>query len=896
MVAVDGDAPASLEAEYANSPFDEPINLAFTVDELLVGLRVAVARRDWLNVAFAASGALQAIDDVVAGTTSIRGRVAVAARKSSPLAGRLLFAFVNLWRILVPSRRRRWELCRVRQLLMAISVAGAASAEADDAEGGTEALVSSLTSHVDELPFALRSAVARVPSCFRSFDQHPRDLGLLVERFSATHGDKTRPIVVVGVRTSGTYLAPFVAACLQRLGHADVAIISARSGQLLSVDDAATLRRYVKQGAVTMITDDPPSTGYALASVGRLLESYGVDESSVHLLLGLFESPEELPQSLAGYEATLLSFEDWSVHERLSPASVRVAVEDLLHPVTVSDCVTVPFVREGGRSHQSARVAVTLEDRYGLHDLTLLAEGVGLGYFGDHDRAISERLGATPPDVLGIRDGILFREWLPADAVHTPDVREVVDYIERRSSVFREPDDRSLDIAGSQPVWEVASDQISRVYGRFWSFARLLFVDRLVKALLRSQRLAVPDGAMQTQRWFTVDGELRKVDVSVRAFGNLDLQTFDPAYDAVAFAVDHNDDFAAMRREFSERIEPLSNEKWLLYELVRVWDDKRLNVLDQHEAANSQGVALRRYLSNTLVHDLHPSAVGPLVALDVDGVIESEVFGFKAPSPSAVLAVRALVQHGYRPVVVSGRCVDDVRQIVSMFGMTAGVAEYGAALVLPDGTESSLLSDREIGSLGAVRERLDRADGVHVDHRYRYSVRASSIRHHNALGPLRADIVESVMTPDFEVHHGLLQSDIVVSGVNKGRGARKLMEILSDHQFALAVGDTDADVALLECADKRAVPAHATAAAKDAANIVAKRPYQAGLLEIVTAFLGHDASTCELCAPPVLTNEAKAMLALLQTTESTKAAVPVRTIKAMLAARRAVASREVSKR
>lgn len=887
MVAVDSDAQALPAVDVSDSPFDDPINLAFTVDELIDGLQAAVAHGEWMNATFAAAGILQAIDDVTAGTSSVSGRLTKSVSKSSPVFGRLAFGWIRMWRAAHPSRSRRWRLFRTRHLLSAIAVASAAKFVDELSDDDVEVLVDRLARYVSELPEPLRTAVARIPSSFRSFDQHPDDLAQLVLKFVATHGNVEQPVVIVGVRTSGVYLAPFIAVLLRRAGYADVAVLSTRSEQPLSLDDARTLRRYAKQDALVVITDDPPSSGYALAAVGKSLESYGVAESAIHLLLAAFDDGE-LPQRLSGYSSTVLPFTEWSIHDRLSPRSIRVAIEELLHPVLVTDCVVVPFVKNSGRAHSSARIVATVQDNYGTHELTLLAEGVGLGYFGDHDRAVNERLGSTPPDVLGVRDGVLFREWLSEDSIKTPDVSDVVTYIKRRTSVFREPKDRSLDIAGSQPVWEVASEQIANVYGKYWPVARILFVDRLVKSILKSQHLAVPDGAMQAQRWFTIAGEVRKVDVSTRAFGNLDLQTFDPAYDAVAFSVDHGGDTDSMRAEFSRRIEPLSNEKWLLYELVRLWDDQRLDVVDQYEAANSRGTALRRYLSNTLLNDIQPNAIGPVVALDVDGVLETEVFGFKAPSPSSVLAVRALIQHGYRPVAVTGRCVDDVQEFCSMLCLAAGVAEYGSAIVLPDGDVTPMITDVQNASLQSLRERLKRADGVRVDDRYRYSVRASSVGRDGKLSTLDADLAECLLTDDFQQVIGALQTDFTSADVNKGRSIRSLCELMGEPQLALAVGDTDADISLLEIAAKRGVPSHATSSLKAVANIKARHPYQVGLAEIVSEFLGHTIGSCPTCVGPTLSDEAKAMVALLQTTEGSKNAVPGRTLRALLAARRAI--------
>src|SRR5262249_37852589 len=63
-------------------------------------------------------------------------------------------------------------------------------------------------------PTAVQHAIVRLPSCFRSFDQRPADLDLLVRRLRDCVSDASTPMVVVGVRTSGSYLAPLIGALL----------------------------------------------------------------------------------------------------------------------------------------------------------------------------------------------------------------------------------------------------------------------------------------------------------------------------------------------------------------------------------------------------------------------------------------------------------------------------------------------------------------------------------------------------------------------------------------------------------------------------------------------------------------------------------------------------------
>src|SRR5439155_1388449 len=65
---------------------------------------------------------------------------------------------------------------------------------------------------------ALGAQSVRLPSCFRGFDQHPDDLARLVDRLRALTGAGPAPVAVVGLRTSGSYLAPLAAALLRARG------------------------------------------------------------------------------------------------------------------------------------------------------------------------------------------------------------------------------------------------------------------------------------------------------------------------------------------------------------------------------------------------------------------------------------------------------------------------------------------------------------------------------------------------------------------------------------------------------------------------------------------------------------------------------------------------------
>ncbi len=180
-----------------------------------------------------------------------------------------------------------------------------------------------LSGRADELPTALRRDVVRLPSCFRSFDQHPDDVAALAGRFADAHPDRSRPLLVVGIRTSGTYLAPLVGATLRAEGYTDVRFITMRPGRRLHAEYRAVLDDTVARGGCVVVCDDPPGSGNAMANACRQLEDAGAPASSIVLLLALFDAADALPAVLAKYDAVLLGFEDWSVHERLDDAWVH---------------------------------------------------------------------------------------------------------------------------------------------------------------------------------------------------------------------------------------------------------------------------------------------------------------------------------------------------------------------------------------------------------------------------------------------------------------------------------------------------------------------------------------------------------------------------------------------
>src|SRR5207245_11065931 len=93
------------------------------------------------------------------------------------------------------------------------------------------ARASRLRSGLAALPSGARRSVLRLPSCFRNFDQHPDDLERLTDDVSLMLPDRSRPVAVAGVRTSGSYTAPLHGAHLRARGFETVRVLTFRPGQ-----------------------------------------------------------------------------------------------------------------------------------------------------------------------------------------------------------------------------------------------------------------------------------------------------------------------------------------------------------------------------------------------------------------------------------------------------------------------------------------------------------------------------------------------------------------------------------------------------------------------------------------------------------------------------------------
>ncbi|HVS44798.1 MAG TPA: HAD hydrolase family protein, partial [Candidatus Dormibacteraeota bacterium] len=705
------------------------------------------------------------------------------------------------------------------------------------------------------------------------------DVRRLAGRVSDRWPDRARRVVVVGVRTSGSYLAPLAAAALRAGGHEQVDWTTLRPGQRWLPREQHALARAAGAGALVVLMDDPPISWGSVARAARLLTATGFPAGSVVLALQTFDASAP-PDGLRAHPAVLMPWEEWQVHARLEPGPVREALSALLGPGTPVGRVVRVGTEDGPtrRGHVHARfeveVGVSAAGRAVRREVRV--RGVGLGYLGAHSLAVSGALEGFLPAVHGVRDGLMFRDWVPEVDRLTDDTDEelvagaVARYVDARARSLRTVHDTSRRLSRRATVAGRAAEVVSRGFGRAHGLA-WPFCVRAMRPLLEVREPSVVDGNTALDAWFLGGSSgLVKVGADERAFCSLDLHSYDPVFDLAGAAGGGSPSLAdALRRHYGELAgSPVAPERWLLHQLVHLREGARHG--EDAQVERRMSAAVQRYAGEVLLADVVAPDSGELCALDVDGVLEASRLGFSVIDRAGARALRALVLHGRRPVLATGRSVDDVRERCRHYRLAGGVAEYGAALVVAASREVvELLGDGDRERLAAVRAAAVRLPGVELDAAYQRSVRAhrrDASGRRRGLTPQQVEQVLSVTAASGPIRAipGLTSTDFMVAEVTKATGLRALGEHLgAPGGIALAVGDSLADLEMLRLARLGCAPRNAERALRDAGVRVMRRPYQPGLEEAVALLLGHRPGACPVCREPRLTPDARLLLALL---------------------------------
>lgn len=864
-----------------------PRDLHADVPELLDSLAAAVEYGDHLDAYLYACGIGQIVEDRLAGTDAVSRRLAgyLGSRGGGLPVGALRRGLDARAAVasLGPARRalRDWNghVARLGARLADV-VSGAEPAGLDEPLGRVRGGFPG-----SEL---LEGALLRQPSCFRSFDQRPRDIKELAARFAGRYPDRAAPVLVLGVRTSGGYLAPLAGSALRALGFTDVRVRTTRPGERLLSGETGLVRGLAAAGALVMLLDDPPASGASLAAAAAAVEAAGFARDRIVLTYAAFDAGGSAGP-IERWPQVVLEGGSWHVRRQLGRSSLVRALSALF-PGEIVDVEAVDVeavdvtVDAVGMPSRAGHLAVPLTARIGSRQLPMVAESTGLGYLGRHAADVAHALSGQVPHVYGVVDAILLRERLrgedadrEARSGRAVPAEPIAQYVAARRQILPLADDRSALLGGRQPVWEIAARVLAKGFGRLGTPLRPMLIDPLLRTLSTAETPCLVDGNTHPDLW-REDGRggWSKTDYDDGCFSHLDLATYDAVYDLPGAVLDRPELEEALVARYQDATgEKISAARWCVYKLVHAWNARRRTAADPRQASEQ---AVRQFLSGVYVRDVDTEADGPWCALDVDGVLENDAFGFSASSPAGLMALRALRVHGYRVLLATGRSLADVRERCAAYRLAGGAAEYGAVVYDAAGDETTPLVPEHDGELAATLTRLP---GVAADPGFRHCVRAFR-RSAGGGGTRGLDASRIPQGGRYSVVRGDAQTDFVPRGVNKIDAVRALMRLLDDDAGPgaapdLAVGDTAPDVAMLKAARLGFAPGNADRGLMRIAGVpVLRASYQAGLAAAVGRLIGHAPGGCPMCRAPEPSAEDRALLALLAIPEAGRSGAPAR--------------------
>lgn len=784
--------------------------------------------------------------------------------------------------------REEWELALGDYLLTL--VAGPAA----DPSATRQSAVRLLSLLDAGFPPRLAARRAKVPAAFRSQDLAHFDLLALGAKLAAEFPDRSRPILVLGFRTAGSYFAPLLRAWLKSEGYQDVDSVTIRPKNGAAPREAAKLARIAARSGLTVIVDEPINTGGTAIAALALLKNAGIPADRLVALLPVHPTRRDWNRGYATLPLNRMKvitlepeefYKSWMLGAESGTRAVRAYFEHngrTVHLISEEECLNAALadLSEQKFHNRLKRVyEVRLIDQEGRPETHyVLAKSVGWGWLSYHAFLAGERLCDFVPPVLGLRHGILYTEWLPQRSAAAPNgiVPVAAEYIAARARHLRLDEDPAPDLAraGQHKGLEELAGVLSRAYG-----------SKIASALRRPRTLAglmafpapmptLVDGKMRPIEWIEQGLSIRKTDFEHHGQGKTELNIADPAYD-LAETILHWRLAPDQERQLVRRYAELAGDigihgrlflskllagAWAIERTLDNLKDPRLSL--RHADFNKRYLeALDFLVEHTTRHcgqlctqpgELRWNA--PLVVADVDGVLDKQIFGYPSTTAAGIQAISLLHAHGIALALNTARSLAQVKVYCEAYGCVGGIAEYGSvAWDVVGGSERVLVGQEALGELDQVRRSLRSIPGVFLNENYQYSIRAYLFERGTTV-PLPSimirDLMAGLKVDRLDLHQTFTDTTIIARETDKGRGLLELLS-LSGHAGidTFAIGDSQADLPMFQAATRGFAPSHISC--RRAAQLfgcrIASRSYQSGLLEIVRSIVHPDGRPCDAC-------------------------------------------------
>jgi len=737
-----------------------------------------------------------------------------------------------------------------------------------------------------DLPRTLRSAPMQLVSGFRAQDLTHHDAIALADAFDLSHSTHDGSLAIVGARTAGAYFAPLMHARLQQRGW-NSSWIAVRPKTGLGHWEKKNLLAMTSQAAQVLIVDDHPDTGETIRLMIDLLEGCGVSREKITVVVPSHEAQSDSGALTGGYtdvKLVTISPQDSHKHKILASEKMRRLIEQLISSVrpgaVVIDDEDTNAINRQLEAHLYDDFQVHIKRVFALKmpwpDKKIhrvLAKSVGWGWLGYHAYLAGNRLHEFVPKVYGLRDGMLFSEWIEAQPYQAHSQGEIAERVAtytaarvKRLSLADDPaaTQWSPSVGGSYTLAKV----LRGVYPPYLRWLKMRALWKTLQAYTTT-RPAFIDGNLAQNEWLADGKNLLKIDYEHHGFGNPAPNVVDAAYDLALAALKLNLS-PDVQRSMLEKYNGLTDDQgagerlvlhalscghlaaeWARFHALRartVQASKQLEAEHIH-ACNFLTYTLAAFCAEQFAEGtaeaLNTEWSKNLFFLDLDGVFDRSSFYFPHTTVSGMAALATLRRHGYSVVLNTGRPVAHVRRYCSSYGLAGGIAEYGCVFVDRIAGREKLLIDAESREqLTGLRTRLMDQNGVFIDPTYEVAIRGYGLQSGQAVGLPETFVREALREfPRLTFISSPVDTYIVPVGAGKGSSTRKVMDkMMAVRETSAAIGDTDNDLPMLGCVAKAYVPANANKEMRHEAlrlgHSLMRAPFQRGLLQAVQDLTG----------------------------------------------------------
>jgi hydroxymethylpyrimidine pyrophosphatase-like HAD family hydrolase len=739
----------------------------------------------------------------------------------------------------------------------------------------------------------------KLPAFFRSRDFTPFDCLELGRKFVEHFPNGDRPVIVMGLRTAGSFLAPLLCAYLRTCLPA-VDWIAVRPKKGLALTERSALRQAVRRRARVLVIDESIHSGQTLVTAVTLLRQVGFKDPDIVVLNPVEPAfpdwkDSQVVRSLGEVLTINLEPPERSKQRLLDSDSVNAVMNEYFGARGYSNVqvlgTATQEMNSAWRNDPPERVDVRLKRVYEVH-LTdaagqdeirhVVAKSVGWGWLGYHAFLAGGKLAEFVPPLLGLRDGILYSEWLPGNqktlAAVPPRERVIAtlgSYTAARATKLKFDSNPASDLVreGRHKGLEMLATALSRAYGS--RIAAAAKRRRIQEELAHACSLSVlTDSKMAAAEWIHAGSKLVKTDFEHHGQGKNELGMTDPVYDLAdaifQFECSPEEENRLTEKYVIESGDARADERLFLNKLLAgLWAQnlatlglQNSRLVSRRHEFHEQSVSAWNFLVSQTVRECgklcrtahNPNWQSPLVVLDIDGVLDRMVFGFPSTTAAGIKALSLFASHGFTVALNTARTLREVKEYCRAYGLAGGVAEYGGvAWDRMKNRQISLVDAESMRELEEARAALRRIPGVFLNDDYEYSLRAFTYQNGRTMPLPRLmtqDLLAGSKLHRLQIHHTGLDTAITAQGSDKGGGLRALLSLAGIAAAdVIAVGDSEPDLAMFRVGGRSFAPGNVSCR-KEAQLLgcqIAKSQYQRGLLEIARKIIHPEGGACKHC-------------------------------------------------